>query len=335
MAGALAAGRRRATSLRDIVSIVEQDLAAVEVLLEEQFRSGLLLQEDVGLLFRERGERRLHPALLLLGCGLTGYNGDQAAPLGVAVELIHTATRLHDGIDGEVPLRAACRLGRGWGKDLTVLLGDFLQVKWVSMALSQDDVRIPRLLLDVTLRIVEGQILERERCGNPDVPEADHLDIVRRKSADLFSACLRIGAILGNVGEQREHALASYGLNVGMCLQVVDDILDFTAHGREEGRAAASSLGDGRLTLPAIYLMRRAGARGIEAVSTVLRDRAFDHVSREEIVSLVREHGALDQATAAAERYAECARQDLGAFGPSRYREALERVPHYILSRHH
>jgi octaprenyl-diphosphate synthase len=311
-------------TLRDIVSIVEPDLAAVEILLEEQLRSGLLPQEDVAHHFRERGETRLRPALLLLGCGLTGYNGDRAAPLGVAVELIHTATRLHDGIIGEVPLRAACRLGHRWDKDLTLLLGDFLQVKWVSMALSQDDLRIPRLLLDVTLRIVEGQILDRKRGGDPDVPEADHLEIVRRKSADLFSACLRIGAILGNVGEEREHALASYGRNVGMCLQVVDDILDFT-----------SSLGDGRVTLPAIYLMRRAGARGIEAVSTILRDRGFDHVSREEIMSLVREHGALDQATAAAERYAESARQDLGAFGPSSYREALERLPHYILSRHH
>jgi len=320
-------------SLRDIVSIVEHDLAVVEVLLEEQLRSGLLHQEDVAHHFRERGEGRLHPALLLLGCGLSGYNGDRAAPLGVAVELIHTATRLHDGII-EVPLYAACRIGQPWGKDLTVLLGDFLQVKWVSIALSQDDLRIPRLLLDVTLRIVEGQILDRERCGDPDVPEADHLDIVRRKSADLFSACLRIGAILGNVGEEREQALASYGLNVGMLLQVVDDILDFTTRGREEGRPAASSLGDGRVTLPAIYLMRRAGARGIEAVSTILRDRGFDHVSREEIVSLVREHGALAQATAAAERYAESARQDLGAFGPSSYREALERLPHYILSRH-
>jgi octaprenyl-diphosphate synthase len=260
---------------------------------------------------------------LLLSCGLTGYSGDRAAPLGVAVALIHTATRLHDGIIGEVPLRAACRLGHRWD-NLTVLLGDFLQVKWVSMALSQDDLRIPRLLLDVTLRIVEGQILDRKYCGDPDVPEADHLDIVRRKSAGLFSACLRIGAILGNAGEEREHALASYGLNVGMCLQIVDDILDFT-----------SSLADGRVTLPAIYLMRRAGARGIEAVSTILRDRGFDHVSREEIVSLVREYGALDQATAAAERYAESARQDLRAFGPSSYREALEQLPHYILSRHH
>jgi octaprenyl-diphosphate synthase len=255
----------------------------------------------------------------------------------VAVELIHTATRLHGSVIGEVPLPAAGRrtLGHRWGKDLTVLLGDFLHVKWVSMALAQDDVRIPRLLLDVTLRIVEGQILDRQRCGDPDVPEADHLDIVRRKSADLFSACLRIGAILGDVNEEQEHALASYGLNLGMCLQVVDDILDFTGRGTEEGRPAASSLADGRITLPAIYLMRRAGSRGSEVVSTILRDRGFDRVSREEIVSLVREHGALDQATAAAERYAASARHDLGAFGPSSYREALERLPHYFLSRHH
>jgi octaprenyl-diphosphate synthase len=301
----------------------------VGVLLEEQFRSGLLLPEDVAHHFQERGEKRLRSALLLLACGLTGYRGDRAVPLGVAVELVHAATRLHDGIIGEDPLRAAGPRppGHRWGNDLAVLVGDFLQVKWVSIALSQDDVRIPRLLLGVTLRIVEGQILDRKHRGDPALLEADHLDIVRRKSADLFSACLRIGALLGNVGEEREHALVSYGLNVGMCLQVVDDILDFTASG-------ASSLGDGRLTLPAIYLMRRAGSRGIEAVSTILRDRAFDHVSREEIVSLVREHGALDQATATAERYAESARQDLATFGPSSYREALERLPHCILSRH-
>ena len=315
------------TNLGDIVSIVERGLAAVEVLLEEQLRSGLL-EEDVAHVFQERGESRLRPALLLLGCGLTGYEGEQAAPLGVAVELIHTATRLHDGIPGTVAPRAAGRLGHHWDKDLTLLLGDFLQVKWVSMALAQDDLRIPRLLLDVTLHIVEGQILERQRGGAPDVSEADHLDVVRRKSADLFSACLRIGGILGNVGEEQEHALASYGLNVGMCLQIDDEILDFTARG-------ASSLGNGRVTLPAIYLMRRAGARGVEAVSTILRDRGFDQVSRDEIVSLVREHGALDQATAAAERYAESARQDLVAFGPSNYREALERLPHCILSRDH
>jgi octaprenyl-diphosphate synthase len=250
----------------------------------------------------------------------------------VAVELIHAATRLHGGLIGEVPLHAAGRFGHRL-EDLIVLFGDSLQVKWVSMALSQDDLRIPRLLLDVTLRIVEGQILERQRCGDPDVPEADHLDIVRRKSAELFSACLRIGAILGNVGEEREHALASYGLNFGMCLQIADDVLDFTACGREESRPAASSLGAGRVTLPVIYLMRRAGAREIEAVSTILRDRGFDHVSREEIVSLMRAHGALDQAAAAAERYAESARQVLGAFEPSSYREALDKLPCYILSR--
>ena len=178
--------------------------------------------------------------------------------------------------------------------------------------------RIPRLLLDVTLSIVEGQILDRKHRGDPALLEADHLDIVRRKSADLFSACLRIGAILGNVGEEREHALASYGLNVGMCLQVVDDILDFT-----------SSLGDGRVTLPALYLMRRAGARGIEAVSTILRDRAFDHSPQGDRV-LVREHGVDGHSRRGALR--GCARQDL-TFDPS-LPEALEDSPD-ILSHHH
>jgi len=114
-----------------------------------------------------------------------------------------------------------------WGNDVTVLLGDFLYTKSMAMALSQDNLRILRLLSDVTLRMIEGEILEIEGNGNMQTTEADHVDVIRRKTADLFSACTRIGGILGDVGDEREEALARYGLNLGICFQMIDDLLDF------------------------------------------------------------------------------------------------------------
>src|SRR5438034_11234398 len=202
----------------------------------------------------------------------------------------------------------------------------------MSMALSQDNLRVLRLLSDVTLRMIEGELLEIERNGDLAMREADHVDIIRRKTADLFSACMRIGAMLGEVGEQREAALASYGLNLGVCFQMVDDLLDFTADEKVLGKPVASDLREGKLTLPVIFLLRKAGAAGTATVQAVLADRGFDRVSREELLRLAREHGALDEARALAERYAEAARRDLAVFDRSPFREALAVLPDFILS---
>jgi octaprenyl-diphosphate synthase len=222
-----------------------------------------------------------------------------------------------------------------WGNDITVLLGDFLYTKSMAMTLSQDNLRIMRLLSDVTLRMIEGEILEIERNGNLRVTEEQHLDIIRRKTADLFSASTRIGAMLGEAGEARERALASYGLNLGICFQMVDDLLDFTAEEKTLGKPVASDLREGKVTLPIVFLLRRAGRAEHDKVRAVLDDRGFERVSREEIVRLAREHGALDEARRFAESYAEAARRDLLAFEPSPYRDALEALPDFVLARDH
>jgi octaprenyl-diphosphate synthase len=205
----------------------------------------------------------------------------------------------------------------------------------MAMALSQDNLKILRLLSDVTLRMIEGEILEIERNGDLKVQVADHMDIMRRKTADLFAACMRIGAILGEVGEERERALTSYGENLGLCFQMVDDLLDFTAEEETLGKPVANDLREGKLTLPVIFLMRRAGPQVADRVKAVLQDRGFERVPREEIVRLVREHGALDEARVLAFEYAEKARRDLQVFDRSPYREALEALPDFILSRDH
>jgi octaprenyl-diphosphate synthase len=327
---------RGVADLKEIVQLVEDDLVKVEQLFQEQCRSDVRLVGEIGRYIQEGGGKRIRPALLLLACRICGYRGDRAILLASVVEFIHTATLLHDDIIDEATVRRGRRsVNSRWGNDMTVLLGDFLYTKSMSMALSQDNLRILRLLSDVTLRMIEGEILEIERHADIHVTQADHVDIIRRKTADLFSACMRIGALLGDVGEEKERALASYGLNLGICFQMVDDLLDFTADEEVLGKPVANDLREGKVTLPAIFLLRRAGAPALEKVSAVLADRGFGRVPREEIARMARDHGALEEARALAEKYAEAARHDLLVFERTPYREALAILPDFIMARDH
>jgi len=329
-------GGRGVADLRDIIQLVEEDLARVEEIFEAQFRSDVGLVGEIGRYIREGGGKRIRPALLLLACRLCGYRGDRAITLASVVEFIHTATLLHDDIIDEATVRRGKRsVNSRWGNDITVLLGDFLYTKSMSMALSQDNLPILRLLSDVTLRMIEGELLEIERNGDLRMSEAQHLDIIRRKTADLFAACMSIGAILGEVNDEKRKALTSYGLNLGICFQMVDDLLDFTADEKVLGKPVNNDLREGKLTLPVIFLLRKAGAAGERTVSHVLADRGFERVTREELLRLAREHGALDEARALAARYAEAARKDLAVFERSPFREALAVLPDFILSRDH
>ena len=329
-------GGRGVADLRDIIQLVEEDLARVEEIFEAQFRSDVGLVGEIGRYIREGGGKRIRPALLLLACRLCGYRGDRAITLASVVEFIHTATLLHDDIIDEATVRRGKRsVNSRWGNDITVLLGDFLYTKSMSMALSQDNLPILRLLSDVTLRMIEGELLEIERNGDLRMSEAQHLDIIRRKTADLFAACMSIGAILGDASEDKRRALTSYGLNLGICFQMVDDLLDFTADEKVLGKPVNNDLREGKLTLPVIFLLRKAGPLGEKTVSHVLADRGFARVTREELLRLAREHGALDEARALAERYAEAARKDLAVFDRSPFREALSVLPDFILSRDH
>ncbi|HSB60870.1 MAG TPA: polyprenyl synthetase family protein [Vicinamibacteria bacterium] len=329
-------GQGRVAGLKEIVALVEDDLVKVEEIFEREVRSDVGLVAEIARYIQQGGGKRVRPALLLLGTRLCGYRGERAILLAAVVEFIHTATLLHDDIIDEATVRRGRRsVNSRWGNDITVLLGDFLYTKSMAMALAQDNLPVLRLLSEVTLSMIEGELLEIERNGNLHVTEAEHLDIIRRKTADLFAACMRIGALLGAVGEEKERAIASYGMNLGICFQMVDDLLDFTAEEKTLGKPVANDLREGKVTLPMIFLLKKAGRPEIEKVGTVLADRGFGRVSREEIVRLAREHGALDEARALAETYAEAARRELLAFERSPYREALEVLPEFILARDH
>jgi octaprenyl-diphosphate synthase len=323
-----------APSLRDILQLVEPDLVKVESLFEELVRSDVRLVGDIGRYVKDGGGKRIRPALLLLGSRLCGYKGDRAVLLASVVEFIHTATLLHDDIIDEAHLRRGRRsVNTRWGNNVTVLLGDYLYTKSMGMALSQDNLPILRILSDATLRMIEGEILEIEQDGDVAIRQEQHLEIIRRKTADLFSACMRIGAVLGNVGREREAALARYGLNLGICFQMVDDLLDLTADEKTLGKPVASDLREGKITLPIIFLLEEGGAEAASLITTVVEDRGFSRVSLEQVLRAARAHGALDRARDLAFDYARRAQNDLALFEPSRYRDALEAIPGFILSR--
>jgi octaprenyl-diphosphate synthase len=325
---------KSALSLRQIVDLVEDDLAKVEELFEDQMRSDVPLVSEIARYVRDGGGKRIRPALLLLACRACGYRGERAVLLAGVVEFIHSATLLHDDIiDGATVRRGRRSVNSRWGNDITVLLGDFLYTKAMSMALSQDNLRILRLLSDVTLRMIEGQLLEIEHDRDIEVTPDQHVDIIRRKTADLFSACTRIGPMLAEMGDEREQAMARYGLNLGICFQMIDDLLDFTATEEVLGKPVASDLRDGKLTLPAIFLRTRGGAAARDKVAAVLEDRGFDRVSREELVKLAWDSGAIDEARRLAADYARRALGDLAPFERGVYREALAYLPEFLLSR--
>jgi octaprenyl-diphosphate synthase len=324
------------SGLREIVQLVEDDLVKVEALFEEQIRSDVALVGEIGRYIREGGGKRIRPALLLLASRLSGFRGERAILLAAVVEFIHTATLLHDDIIDEATVRRGRRsVNSRWGNDITVLAGDFLYTKSMSMALSQDNLKILRLLSDVTLRMIEGEILEIERDADLATTPQDHVDIIKRKTAHLFSACTRIGALLGGLGEAQEQALASYGLNLGIAFQMVDDLLDFTADERVLGKPVANDLREGKLTLPALFMLERGSEVVKRKLQQVLEDRGFTRVPAAEIARLARETGALAEARSLAEDYAQAARQDLVGFEPSVYRDALAVLPDFILARDH
>ena len=326
----------RGPGLGEILALVEPDLLRVEAMLEEHLRSDVGLVNEIARYVRAGGGKRVRPGLLLLSAQLCGHASERAALFATVVELLHTATLLHDDIiDGAELRRGQKTVSQRWGSDVSVLLGDFMFAKSFEMALTPENVPIVRLLTAVALRMIEGETIEVARRTSSTVTEAENLDLIRRKTADLFSACARIGAALGNVSDAKARALAAYGLNLGICFQMVDDLLDFTGSEARLGKPVASDLREGRVTLPIILLLRRADADTQQQVKTVLADRSFERVSREQIVRLVREHGVLDEARRTAQGYADAACAELAAFEDSPYRRALVELADFTVKREH
>src|SRR5438874_11245362 len=189
---------------------------------------------------------------------LAGYQGDRAILYAAVVEFVHTATLVHDEIIDDSELRRGrLAVHSRWGNDITVLLGDYLYIKSMALALTHDTLDVVRLLCDVTLRMIEGELYQLTKNGDADITEDEHFDIIRRKTAYLFGGCAEIGGMLGKVGAEREQALREYGFNLGVAFQIVDDLLDVTGDAEALGKPIGGDLREGKMTLPLIHLLQQ------------------------------------------------------------------------------
>jgi octaprenyl-diphosphate synthase len=320
--------------LTQIFEAIRDDLDAVEREFVRHIQSRVALIPEMGRYIQKSGGKRVRPAVLLMASRLGGYQGDRAVLYASVVEFIHTATLVHDDIiDGADLRRGRMAVHSRWGNDITVLLGDYLYIKSMAMALTQDSLEIIRLLCDVTLRMIEGELYQLTKAGDVDIAEEEHFEIIRRKTAFLFGGCAQIGGMLGGVSPKEEQALREYGFNLGIAFQLVDDLLDYTADQVALGKPIGGDLREGKVTLPIIFLLQRGGHAADRLIRTVVHDRAVSPEQWRDILALLREHGATDLAYERAVEYANRAKDCLQAFAAGRERDALMALPDYVLAR--
>jgi octaprenyl-diphosphate synthase len=321
-------------ALARIFEPIREDLEKVEAEFARQVQSHVELIPEMGRYILSAGGKRVRPAVLLMSSRLAGYAGHWAVLYASVVEFIHTATLVHDDIvDGSEFRRGRLAVHSRWGSDVTVLLGDYLYIKSMDLALSYGSLDVLRVLCDVTLRMIEGELYQLSKNGDATITEAEHFDIIRRKTAFLFGGCAQIGGMLGGMTREQQDALREYGFNLGVTFQLVDDLLDLTGSEAVVGKPVASDLREGKLTLPIIYLLQRADGSAGDLIRTIIRDRAMSPEGWRKVSALLAEHRACDYARRKAAEYAEKAKQQLEAFSSSPERDALMALPDYMLAR--
>jgi len=322
------------SDLARIFEPIQGDLEAVEEAYARHIQSRVELIPEIGRYLQRSGGKRVRPAVLLMAARLAGYSGDQAVNYASVVEFIHTATLVHDDIIDNADLRRGrAAVHSRWGNDITVLLGDYLYIKSMGMALTYDNLDLVRLLCDVTLRMIEGELYQLTKAGDVDITEDDHFEIIRRKTAYLFGGCAEIGGLLGDVTADQRRALREYGFNLGVAFQLVDDLLDYTADRTALGKPIGGDLREGKVTLPAILLLQRDGGRSSELIRAAVAERTISPEDWEELKSLLHEHQAVEHAYDRAVEYASQAKVCLEAFSPSPERDSLAALPDYVLAR--
>jgi octaprenyl-diphosphate synthase len=316
------------------LELVADKLVAVEAQLQQHLDSDVPFIHKAGAYISQGGGKRVRPALLLLAARLLGHDGDEEVTYAAVVELIHTATLIHDDIIDHAALRRGqATLNRLWGNNLTVLLGDWIYTTAMQMALSHGHLEVVQRLCAATLRMTEGELLAFERLGAIDLTVEEYFEIVERKTAHLFAAAGSIPSLIPPIRQDAGQVLHRYGRALGICFQLVDDLLDFTARESEIGKPVLSDLKEGKLTLPLILLLPRVDAARRQLIETVLEDRSFGRVSSAEILDLVRAEGTLEEVAELAQGYANQAKQELEIFPPGDARDALEFAPDFVLNR--
>lgn len=322
-------------SARRIFSVIAHELTQVELEFERQARSNVQVIDYLGEYLRMSGGKRVRPALTILSNYAVGGDGSRYNSIRMAtvMEFLHTATLVHDDIiDKADTRRKRPTVNSLYGNETAVLMGDWLYMSAFETSLAERSLPVLDILTSVTRKMTEGEILQLTLLGDVDVSEAQYFEVLKRKTAYLFSASCEIGAILGGATEKQQTALRDYGLHLGTAFQLIDDLLDFTSNEEALGKAAGADLLGGKVTLPLIYL-RDADPQARDLVRTVLDEGKYSSVRQSDLLAAMVRTRALEQARARANEYAEDARAALEIVPDTEYSDSLKALPTYILNR--
>ena len=318
---------------KEVFDLLRGDLAAIEQEFSNQSASEVAVITEIAEYLIAGGGKRIRPLLLLLSAKALGSDSNSRIKLGAVVEMLHTATLVHDDIIDE----ADTRRGRPssnttWGNAKCVLAGDWLYMQAFHTALEERNFRVLDLLISLTQQMVEGELLQMEKLGHL-INEEEYFDLIYRKTAYLFKVSMQLGAAITHADETVDAQLGEYGRNLGLAFQVIDDVLDLTAAEDVLGKPVASDLREGKATLAVIHALERGTGADREAIRKVLADRSFDHVSHQQILEILHRHGSIDYAIDTACAYAEAARLSITELPESEAKRALLWVPGFVTSR--
>jgi octaprenyl-diphosphate synthase len=315
------------------IDLVASDMAQVDLVIAKRLDSEVPLVGQVSRYIISAGGKRLRPALLLLICGALGYKGDQRYNLAAVVEFIHTATLLHDDVvDGSEMRRGLATANQSFGNPASVLVGDFLYSRAFQMMVDAGDMRIMQTLSDATNVIAEGEVMQLMNMHDPNLDESGYLRVIRSKTAKLFEASARLGAILAKSDASTEEACAEYGQALGTAFQVIDDVLDYDGNPAVMGKNLGDDLREGKATLPLIIAMQRGTTDQRSIIQQSIETGDLSQLSV--ILKTVRETGALEASRLAAASEAQRAIEALNRLKPSQYTDALLQLASQLLIRH-
>jgi octaprenyl-diphosphate synthase len=324
----------RAAALGASFDAIRPRLTLVEQFIAEQLADGPEPVREVGAYVLEAGGKRLRPAILLVAARLLGYHGDRDVRYGAIVEMIHTATLVHDDIiDRATVRRGRVTANHRWGNQLTVLLGDWLYIRALELALEVDDLPAMRALARATTQMTEGEILGLRLQGSLRVTNDQYLEITRRKTAELFAVACSLPAFFSPEYESHRGALEKYGRNVGMCFQIIDDILDITSSQSRLGKPVFSDLREGKVTLPFILALPHLDHGERAVIEQVLATGELNSTSPEELRNLLERHGAVAESRRLADEFGDQAVAALACLPPGPERDALAAAPRFVIER--
>ena len=318
--------------LENIRRVIESDMVAVDSVIRRRLASDVVLINQISNYIIGSGGKRLRPVLVLLAGGHFAAKPDHTREMAAVIEFIHTATLLHDDVVDESSLRRGRETANAlFGNAASVLVGDFLYSRAFQMMVEVGSMRVMEVMAEATNIVAEGEVLQLLNVGDPDTDEEKYLRVIRYKTAKLFEAATRVGAILGGATSTEERALADYGMHLGTAFQLIDDVLDYSGDAGETGKNLGDDLAEGKPTLPLIYAI----CNGDDVERKVVRD-AIAHADRsnmDDVIAAIKATGAIDYARAAAHREADTARASIAMLADSPHKEALLELALFAVER--